>query len=315
MTTASRAAEAYEGVTLGQFVRAVRSAWRSVLLWGAIGAILAAVAGIGRPKRYTARASFIAEQQRVRSLPSGLGSLAAQFGLNIGGDGGRSPQFYHDLFQTSALLLGVLDSVVPVAPGESLSVRRLLGGSQDSSRRNLDRLLRRLRGRVIAQVDSRTSIVTLMVSQSTPNAAEGLSSILIRAVKHFNVATRQLQARELRAFLEKRVADALQNLHETEDNLRAFYERNRRFADSPQLIFEESRIKRQVELRQELYTTLSKELESARIDEVNDTPMITIIDPPFASSRPDGPSIVALAFAGLILGICARGSWLVATGR
>ncbi|HEY6157085.1 MAG TPA: hypothetical protein VIV88_06500 [Gemmatimonadales bacterium] len=154
-----------------------------------------------------------------------------------------------------------------------------------------------------------------MVSQSTPSAAEGLSSILIRAVKHFNVATRQLQARELRTFLEKRVADALQNLHETEDDLRGFYERNRRFADSPQLIFEESRIKRQVELRQELYTTLSKELESARIDEVNDTPMITVIDPPFASSRPDGPSILALAFAGLMLGICARGGWLVATGR
>jgi uncharacterized protein involved in exopolysaccharide biosynthesis len=154
-----------------------------------------------------------------------------------------------------------------------------------------------------------------MVSQDTPTAAEALSRILIGAIKHFNVATRQLQARELRLFLETRVTDALQSLHQAEDDLRTFYERNRRFADSPQLVFDESRFKRQVALQQDLYTSLAKELESARIDEVNDTPAITIIDPPFAYGRPDGPSILALALIGLVIGVLARGGWLVLTGR
>jgi uncharacterized protein involved in exopolysaccharide biosynthesis len=202
-----------------------------------------------------------------------------------------------------------------VAPADSVSVRRLLRGEADNSRANLDRLIRRLRKRVSAQVDARTSIVTLSLSASTPDAAEGLAGLVIRSIKHFNVATRQLQARELRIFLEKRVTDAAQELHQAEDDLRTFYERNRRFGDSPQLIFEESRMKRQIGLRQELYTSLSKELESARIDEVNDTPTITVIDPPFASSRADGPTLVTLALLGLLLGVCARGGWLVATRR
>jgi uncharacterized protein involved in exopolysaccharide biosynthesis len=116
-------------------------------------------------------------------------------------------------------------------------------------------------------------------------------------------------------FLEKRVSNAAEDLHQAEEELRAFYERNRRFGDSPQLIFEESRMKRQIGLRQELYTSLSKELESARIDEVNDTPTITVIDPPFASSRADGPSVVTLALLGLLLGVSARGGWLVLMGR
>lgn len=315
MTPPSREADAGDGLTFEQFAYAARRTWRSAIVWGAIGLFSAAIAGIVRPKSYTARASFIAEQQRVRNLPTGLGTLAAQFGLNVGEDGGRSPQFYQNLVQTSGLLLGVLDSVVAIAPGDSLSVRHLLRGSADSSRENVDRLLRRLRSTVAVQVDSRTSVVTLMVSQNTPAVAEALSRILIGAIKHFNVATRQLQARELRIFLEKRVADALQSLHEAEDDLRKFYERNRQFADSPQLTFEESRLKRQVELRQELYTSLSKELESARIDEVNDTPTITIIDLPFASNRPDGPSIPALALIGLVIGVLARGGRLVLTGR
>ncbi len=311
----STGANAGEGLSFDELVQAARRTWRSAIIWGAVGLVLGATAGVMRPRRYTARASFIAEQQRVRNLPTGIGTLAAQFGLNVGGDGGRSPQFYQELVQTSGLLLGVLDSVVAIAPGESLSVRRLLRGSTDSSRANLDRLLRQLRRSVAVQVDFRTSVVTLMVSQNSPASAEALSRILIGAIKHFNVATRQLQARELRIFLEKRVADALQNLHEAEDDLRRFYERNRRFADSPQLTFEESRLKRQVELRQELYTSLSKELESARIDEVNDTPTITIIDPPFASGRPDGLSVLALALIGLVMGVLARGGWLVLTGR
>src|SRR5947199_35617 len=110
----------------------------------------------------------------------------------------RSPQFYQGLVQTSGLLLSVLDSFVAVAPGKSVTVRQLLRGSADSSRANLDRLLRRLRRAVAVQVDSRTSVVTLMVAQNTPAAAEALSRIIIGAIKHFNVATRQLQARELR---------------------------------------------------------------------------------------------------------------------
>jgi uncharacterized protein involved in exopolysaccharide biosynthesis len=313
--TASPAAPVSEGLTFEEFARGFRRTWRSSVAWAIFGLLGASIVGLIKPKRYTARASFVPEQQRLRNLPTGLGALAAQFGVNVGGDGGRSPQFYQQLVQTAGLLSSVIDSVVVIAPGESLSVRRLLGGRADSSRATIDWLIRRLRKRVAAQVDSRTSVVTLMVSQDTPNAAEAVSNLLIRAIKRFNVVTRQLQARELRIFLEKRAADALQSLHEAEDNLRAFYERNRRFADSPQLMFEESRIKREVELRQELYTTLSKELESARIDEVNDTPTITLIDPPFASSRPNGPSLIALAVMGFVLGFGGRGGWLLLTGR
>lgn len=302
-------------LTFDDLIATVRRTWRSALAWGAVALCVAVVVAVVRQKSYTARASFVGEQDRVRSLPAGLTSLAGQFGLGIGGDAGRSPQFYRNLVETSGILIAILDSVVQVAPGDSVSVRGLLRGEANNSRANLDRLLRRLRTDVSAQVDPRTAVVTLMVSAKTPTAAEGVAGLLIRSIKHFNVTTRQLQAGELRIFLESRVADALQGLHEAEDELRTFYQRNRRLGDSPQLMFEETRMKRQIELRQELYTTLSRELESARIDEVNDTPTITVIDPPLASSRPNGPSIVALAAIGALLGACARAAWLVIARR
>jgi len=293
----------------------IRRTWRSALVWAVAASVILVVIGIIRPRTYTGRASFVAEQAKTRNLPAGIRALASPSGIGLSGDGGRSPEFYRNLVSTSGLLLGLVDSLVEVTPGESVSVRRLFRAEPSNTRASIDRLLRRLRKQVAAQVDSRTGVVTITVSSLTPSAAEGMAHLVIGAIKHFNVATRQLRARELRTFLENRVAEALGGLHDAEDDLRVFYQRNRRIGDSPQLIFEEGRMKRQVELRQELYTTLSRELESARIDEVNDTPTITVIDAPLASSRPDGPGLVMLAAIGLVLGVCVRALRLLVTGR
>lgn len=301
-----------EIVTLQDALTFVRRTWRSALLGAALATPLGLLVGILRPRSYVARASFVAEQTKLASLPSGLGALAAQFGLDMPGDAGRSPQFYSELLTTADMLRSLLDSTVPVSANGSTTIRELLLGSKDTSRSGTDRALRRLRKRVDAGADARTSVVTFSVRTVTPATAERMATILIGEIKRFNVSTRQLQARERRLFLEGRVADAYQTLVASEEELRHFYERNRRFSESPTLVFEESRMKRAIELRQELYTTLSKELETARIQEINDTPTITIVDPPFSSSRPSGPTIPVLGALFFVLGACVASGWRAA---
>jgi uncharacterized protein involved in exopolysaccharide biosynthesis len=302
-----------EGITVRDALSILTRIWRRAFLVGLLAIPAAVLIGLVRPKNYVATASFVAEQTKLASLPSGLGALAAQFGLDMPGDAGRSPQFYSELLRTSELLRDLLDTMVPLPSGASTTIRVLLTGSTDTSRRNTDRALRKLRRRIGAGADARTSVVTFSVRAKTPLIAERMAQALISEIKHFNVTTRQLQARERRQFLDGRVADAYQNLRSTEEALRQFYERNRRFSESPTLLFEESRMKRAIELQQELYTTLSKELETARIQEVNDTPTITIIDPPFAPSRPSGPTVLVLAVIAFLLGAGGAGLWLGAT--
>ena len=302
-----------EAVTLQHVLTALRRTWRRAFLAGLIAIPVGVLVSITRPKAYVARASFIAEQSKLPSLSAGLGALAAQFGIDMAGEAGRSPQFYRELLGTSGLLRSVLDSVVYPTPGEALSVRELLGGTNDSSRTGTDRVLRKFRKRIGAVADARTSVVVFSVRAKTPVAAERVAGLLLEAIKHFNVTTRQLQAKERRQFLQGRVAEAYQTLRAAEEDLRRFYDGNRRFAESPTLVFEESRMRRVVDLQQELYTTLSKELETARIQEVNDTPTITIVDPPFASNRPSGPTLPVLTALFFGLGVCIVGVWLVAT--
>src|SRR5207302_10815015 len=88
---------------------------------------------------------------------------------------------------------------------------------------------------------------------------------------------------------EGRVATAEQQLRGAEESSRAFYERNRQWQSSPQLRFEEQRLTRQVAVQQELYLNLRREYETARIEEVNNTPVLTIIDHPAVPGRRISP--------------------------
>lgn len=303
------------GITFADAAAAARRHWRSTAVLCVAAFAAGVIVGIVRPKQYQANVAFVPEQTKPRNLPTGLGVLAAQFGFDVSGDVGRSPQFYRDLVQTTGLLTQTFDSIVIPRPGQALTVRQLYLGSADSSRAGTDRTLRRLRRHLSAAADPRTSVITIGVLGPTPAAAERVAGVLVEEIQAFNVSTRQLQARQLRVFLETRTAEALQALHDAEDQLRRFYEQNRRTTDSPQLMFEETRLKRQLDLRQDLYTTLSKQLESTRIDEVNDTPAITVIDPPFASSRPAGPRAVSIGIVALLLALGLRTAIVLFLGR
>ncbi len=103
-------------------------------------------------------------------------------------------------------------------------------------------------------------------------------------------------------FVEERVIEGEHNLRGAEDELKRFYEKNRSWQQAPQLTFEEGRLRRQVEVQQELYLTLRREYETARIEEVNDTPIITVVDSAVPPRSRSSPKTVVVTTLGLILG-------------
>jgi len=55
-------------------------------------------------------------------------------------------------------------------------------------------------------------------------------------------------------------------------------------------------------LRQEVFLTLSRELETARLEEVNSTPLITQIDTAIAPVRPARPSHIVWMIVAFLVG-------------
>ena len=68
------------------------------------------------------------------------------------------------------------------------------------------------------------------------------------------------------------------------------------------LEFEYSRLNREVMLRQEVYQTLTKAYEEARIAEVRDTPVLTVIDSAIAPVKASGPRRILGSVVALIVG-------------
>jgi len=286
--------------------------WRVVIGVPLGAALIVAVGSFFVPPTFTARASFVPEARGQRQVPTALAGLVGQLGIQLGGEASNSPRFYGALVQSREIAERVLQSRYldprAGAPPDSATLLDILQIRGDSVWR-LYRGVKQLKSMITLSVDNTTNIVQLAVDARYPRLASDVANRLITYLNEFNTSTRQSQARERRRFTETRLGVAEQEMRSAEDDLRRFYERNRSFEQSPQLRFEEGQLRRRVDIRQEVSRTLSQEYEIARIEEVNDAPVITIIEPatpPPERSKPNRRLWTMLAFiAGVLVAVFA----------
>ncbi len=291
-------------------IAALLQQWRVVIGIPIVCVVVAiALALVIRPV-YRSIATFIVDSETL-SLQSagGLAGLASQFGFRLP-SGGQSPQFFADLVTSREVLLTVASSKYPVsrAGGDSLvALPPLYRLDPTNTPKGMEAILKRLRRDIRTTADVETGMVTVTVDAPDPVLATAIADTLLQAVNRFNLERRQSRSRALRQFLETRLIGAGAELRSAEDSLRGFRERNRTTTQSPELALQDQRLQRSVELRQQLYVTLSTSYEQARIEEFRDTPSITIVDPPRPPYRRAWPKRALLvggaAFLGLLLGL------------
>jgi uncharacterized protein involved in exopolysaccharide biosynthesis len=128
---------------------------------------------------------------------------------------------------------------------------------------------------------------------------------LLDQVNVFNLNRRQEQASAEREFIEKRLADAQAQMSAAENNLQVFLTENRDFRSSPTLTLEFDRLNRTVASRQSLYNGLATSYEQAKIEEVRDLPVITVLEPPEMPIEADPRGGKRKALIGLLIGLMA----------
>jgi uncharacterized protein involved in exopolysaccharide biosynthesis len=263
---------------------------------------------------YTGTTTFAPEIRSEGGLPTDLAGLAGQLGISLGGEASQSPRFYAEVAKSRGILDRLLlarypDPRLEGQPGDSITLLALLRTGGRNGVDSLERGAKKLAGLLSVGVDAQTNIVTVRAESPYPDLAAAVPNRLVAFLNDFNAQTRQSQARERRKFTEQRVAAKEQELRDAEEALKRFYQANRSWQESPQLVFEEGQLKRRVDLSQELYRTLQREYETARIQEVNDTPVITVIDAALVPHRKSGPKRKLWALAALILSGVFAVSW------
>lgn len=242
---------------------------------------------------------------QTRRLPSNLTGLAAQIGIAIpANDGGLSPAFYADLIRTDVILAPLAAKSYPTSSARDqrplVDILRISGSTPEARRTKAQAKLARM---IFPSVSAKTGVVTLLVKTNDPLLSSTLAERILTQVDSFNQGLRHSQASAERRFTEQRVAQTQSELRSAEDRLQYFLQRNREYESSPELSFQKDRLQREVNLRQDVYTQLVQLLEQAKVDEVRDTPVLTIVQSPETPVLPDSRGLLTGIVLGAFLGV------------
>jgi len=167
--------------------------------------------------------------------------------------------------------------------------------------------VRRLKRLIVVDVDSRTGVVSFTLTARRAYLASAAAESLLARVNNFLTNNFRIQASEQRRFLQDRLSAIEAEVRDKQEALRSFYESNRDYRNSPTLVFREAVLRRELEIKQDIYLSVARSLEEARINEVKDTPLLTVIDRPVPPPRPRQPKPLLNA---VLLAMFAPVLWL-----
>jgi uncharacterized protein involved in exopolysaccharide biosynthesis len=308
----ARAGPAEPDVTVFDLMTPLIRRWKLIAGTALAIALPAALILLLQHPTFTGRITFTPE---TPTTPSGggiqaLAGVANQLGLNLTPTSSVSPDFFVKLSSSTEVLRSALltEFPDPLHPGRRpKALLDILETKGKTPEERLQRGVIQLRKQLAATADKVTGIVAIDVDMRQPELAAAVANRLVQLLNQFNLERRQSQSREQRRFTGERLAEAEKDLRAAEQVQLAFLQRNRDYSSSPLLNFEANRLARDVQVKQALFLTLSNAHTEARIAEVRDTPVLTVIDsaiPPFRRSRPKRTLGVLLALsAGTLLGI------------
>jgi uncharacterized protein involved in exopolysaccharide biosynthesis len=163
--------------------------------------------------------------------------------------------------------------------------------------------VKRLSSVVDVSVGKESGIVSVAVRDRSAKLSALIARRLVDLVNRFNSMTRQSRASAERRFTEARLATARAELRTSEESMELFLEENRDFSNAPQLTFRRDRLQRDLGVRQQIVAALAQSYEQARIDEVRNTPVITIVQLPEVPVRPDSRGVIFKSLLGALLGL------------
>ena len=277
---------------------------RALALAGLIGGSVGAVAGLLAVRTYESRATLI-PNSAAQGL-SGLALAASQFGVDVpiptGGAWGTS--LYVSLLQSPTLLDSVVSAPFAVAEenGRSATLAELLRVTSPNPARLRSLTIDAARRLAFVRENRLTGAVEIVVTTRWPSVSQGIADRMIDRVHQYNLQKLRATAAAERVFVEGRAALEADSLRAAEMRLQAFQQANRALTNSPELAFRRERLQRDVQLHEVLYTNLLRGLDEARIREVRNTPVITVVEEPRLAAIPRSRRVALKTALGLMSG-------------
>lgn len=167
-------------------------------------------------------------------------------------------------------------------------------------------MLRTLRGRISTEIDRESRIVRVSVKMQDPDVAAEVTEKVVSLLSEYIIEYRTEKTRQNMAFIEDRFIEAKEQFEESQEELALFLDQNRgqltAMAQTRQQLLQS-----RYDLTFNLYYAMAERLEDARIKLQEETPVLSIIEPPAVPDRPSEPNrrviIIIYTFLGGMFGV------------
>ncbi len=270
---------------------------------------LAAMAGININTSLGSDLSPLIYPKIVTSLPFQLELMKTQLTIK----GINKPvsflEYYTEIQKPNIFLkytLGLPGVIINIFKGEEKE--NIITGNIDepleltSKQRDLHLLLEQL---VSLEADPKEGILTLSTAMPEPKAAAQLGQRAQQLLQQYITDFKIKKAKANLDFIQQRVNETFQKFDLAQQKLATFRDHNKNVSLAT-VKTEEERLTSQYNLIYGVYAELSKQLENAKIQVKQETPIFTIIEPvsvPTKKSKPNRPLIIfTWLFIGALIG-------------
>ncbi|CCH02963.1 putative protein involved in capsular polysaccharide biosynthesis [Fibrella aestuarina BUZ 2] len=309
---------------------------RRIMLIGAlIGALIGGIYAFSKPNEYTSQITVLPEiQAKGSSGLGGLGSLAGLAGIDISSMTSATdairPELYPDVLQSVPFALNMLKRPVYVKefkrtqsletylaeksrsrfsdllsfgnastesddiPGDTSQVLRM--------NREQEVLVKALHKQITGTYEKKSGVLTITTIMNDPVVAADVVRHSLAYLTDYITTYRTEKARREVDFLNRQVATAKQRYQTAEYALSAYRDQNRSvFLNTAKI--EEQRIQAEFLLAQDLYNTLSKQSEMAKIKVQENTPVFKVLEPARIPLKKSGPGRIGIILIFITLGL------------
>lgn len=252
------------------------------------------------------------------SMLSQLSGLASLAGVSVGK--GAPTEIYQNLLTSESVIRPVVyakyntkkyDHPVNLIEYSKLKPNKSLPTKLQKRQMFLSLYNSLSKGSISTDVDRMTKILTITAQMPEAQLSADVVNNLVESLNNYVLTQMKSFASEQRKYLDKRIAQIKDSLKIAENNLKSFREQNRVVLQSPQLLLEQARLMRAVEIKQTVYITLMKQYELVKLEEVKDTPVLNIRELAKNPIKKTGPKRTTTLILILFFTIIFSGTYLI----
>lgn len=269
------------------YIKILIANWKKLLIINGIVAVVAAAFLLLFVKNYyDSTITIMPDYGSSSSMLGSLGGLAAMAGFSVGE--ATPTEIYNNLIYSETVLRPVIYAKYhteeferPVNLIEYFEiVPKTVSENAPKELQERDKFLQMVeefnKGLLKSSVDRLTTIMTASIRTNEPALSSEIINNLAESLDDYVRTKRKSNAKEQRIYVEERVKQVKDSLTLVENQLKAFREQNRIVAQSPQLLLEQGRLQRTLEIQQTIFIELTKQLELIKLEEIKDSPIINI---------------------------------------